>query len=129
MMDHITDMVARAGRAFVAAKGKDPAQEGAALAAWLRSGAEIGPDQREALAQLVTGEWRRKSKPMRPGPGHPYAQALVADLEERLQRYGQRKAKVAKYETAEKFGESVRTVERYKQEADERQAALDSRAK
>lgn len=126
----ITGLVARAGRAFVAAKGKDPAVEGQALAEWLRSGAEIGPDEREMLAELVTGEWRaRKGRPERKGPGTVYAMMLVADLEGRLKSYGPRRSLAAKQDTAKRFGESVRTVERYKQDADERARMIEDRAK
>jgi hypothetical protein len=126
----ITPLVVRAGRAFTAAKGKDPAVEGAALADWLRSGAEIGPAEREMLAELVTGEWRnRKGRPERVGPGHPYAQAIVSDLEKRLREYQPKMALAAKQDTAKAFGESVRTVERYLEESNERKKALATRAK
>jgi hypothetical protein len=55
----ITPLIMRAGRAVIAAKGKNPAVEGEELARWLRSGADIGPAEREMLAELVTGVWRR----------------------------------------------------------------------
>jgi hypothetical protein len=122
----ITPLVVRAGRAFTAAKGKDPAVEGAALADWLRSGAEIGPAEREMLAELVTGEWRnRKGRPERVGPGHPYAHAILSNLENRLREYGPRMALAAKQDTAKAFGESVRTVERYLEEAKAREQAIE----
>lgn len=69
----ITPLIVRAGRAVIAAKGKDPAIEGEELASWLRSGAEIGPAEREMLAELVTGVWRARKGAKKPtGAGHFY---------------------------------------------------------
>jgi hypothetical protein len=126
---NLTNMVARAGRAFVAAKNKSPRVEGADLAAWLRSGAEIGPQERELLAELVTGVWRaNQGRPTRKGPGHAYAQAVVSDLENRLETYGKNMSLAAKQDTAKSFNLSVRDVERYAQESNERKKALSTRA-
>ena len=98
----------RAGRAVIAAKGKDPAIEG------------------EMLADLVTGVWRaRKGARNRPGPGMSTAIALVADLEDRLASYGARRVLLAKQDTAALFGESVCTVERYHSDARELRKAVD----
>jgi hypothetical protein len=122
----ITPLIMRAGRAVIAAKGKDPAIEGEELARWLRSAADIGPAEREMLAELVTGVWRaRKGARNRPGPGMSTAIALVADFEERLASYGARRVLLAKGDTAALFGESVCTVERYHSDAKERREALD----
>jgi hypothetical protein len=54
----ITPLIVKAGRSFVSAKGKDPAEEGAELAEFLRSDEPIGKEERDLLAQLVTGECR-----------------------------------------------------------------------
>ena len=117
--------VARAGRAFVAAKGKDPESAGTALAEYLRSGQPIGAGEREMLAQLVTGEWRnRKGRPERAGPGHPYAVALVEDYRQRCADYGSGGEEAAAQDTAAQFGESRRTVRRYAEEADARDSAV-----
>ncbi|MBR3370906.1 MAG: hypothetical protein IKG52_09765 [Rhodobacteraceae bacterium] len=121
----ITPLVVRAGRAFIAAKGKDPAVEGAALAEWLRSGAEIGPAEREMLADLVTGEWRdRKGAKPRKSPGHSRAKEIVADLNSRLQKYGPKMGEAARQDTANAFGISVRTLSRYMKEAKELEQAI-----
>lgn len=126
IMDHrLTALVARAGRAFVAAKGKDPEIEGAKLAEYLRSDAPLGAAEREVLAEFVTGHWRnRKGRPERLGPGHEYAIALVADYRRRISEYGPRREKVAAQDTAEEFGETARTVRRYYKEARDREAAI-----
>lgn len=126
----LTNMVARAGRAFAAAKNKNPIVEGADLAAWLRSGANIGPEERELLAELVTGAWRaNKGRPTRKGAGHADAQEIVTDLENRLHTYGKNMSLAAKQDTAKKFNLSVRDVERYAQESSDRKKALEARAK
>ncbi len=118
----ITPLVVRAGRSFVAAKGKDPAEEGAALAKFLRSDAPVGPQERELLAQLVTGDWRnRKGRPERVGPGNPYAVALVSDYRRRVAEYGPKGEEAAAQDTAKDFGETTRTVRPYAKEARERE--------
>ena len=121
----IIPLIARAGRAFNAAKGKDPTIEGAKLADFLRSDAPLGPNERELLAQMVTGEWRnKKGRPERVGPGHQYAEAIVADYRDRVSRYGPKGEEAAAQDTAKEFGESTRTVRRYAQEAGDREAAI-----
>jgi hypothetical protein len=116
----ITNIVFRAGRAFVAAKGKDPEVEGKALADWLRSGADIGENERELLAELVTGEMRLpKGRPPRKGPGHPEAQQIVTYYKGLLIEYGPGRSLAAKQDTASHFGLKVRTIETYDQEARE----------
>ncbi len=126
----ITGLVARAGRAFVAAKGKDPAIEGAPLAEFLRSDEPLGAGERELLAALVTGEWGLpKGRPQRVGPGHQDAAALVSDYRRRVSEYGPRREEAAAQDTAAKFGESTRTVRRYVQEAAEREAAIEKAVK
>lgn len=123
--EYITPLIERAGRAFVAAKGKDPMVEGAPLAEWLRSGGEIGPNERELLAQLVTGDWlKRQGRPERKGPGHPDAVAIVSDYRRRVEEYGPKGEEAAAQDTAKEFGESTRTVRRYVQEAKERETTI-----
>lgn len=123
---HITPLIVRAGRAFVAAKGKDPEIEGAALAEWLRSGAEIGEGEREMLAELVTGEWRERPGAKETTPGTPIVKEVVAALRELVER-GEKK-EAAKMTVAGKFGISRATVERYEKITREREDAI-SKAK
>ncbi|MGJ8588800.1 MAG: hypothetical protein ACSHXW_11650 [Yoonia sp.] len=121
----IAPMIVRAGRAFRAVEGKDPEAEGRELAEWLLSGAEIGPSEREMLAELVTGMWRQsKGRPERVGPGHPDARAVVDFYNRCNEKLGPRMTKVAKGQTADKFGISDKTVERYLTEARERSEAI-----
>ena len=123
----ITPLIIRAGRAFTAAKGKDPAIEGAELAEWLRSGAEIGPAEREMLAELVTGEWRnRKGRPDRKGPGHPVAKEIVDYYRRYREEYGPNVEEAAAQATAEKFSISISTVRSYDKERRERDAAIEN---
>src|SRR6056297_321528 len=120
----ITALVARAGRAFIAAKGKDPTVEGKQLAQYLRGDEPIGPNERELLAQLVTGEWRSpKGRPERVGPGHQYAVSLVLAYRRRVSEYGPNGEEAAAQDTALEFDESTRTVRRYLQETRERETA------
>jgi len=126
----IIPLIVRAGRAFVAAKGKDPEIEGAALAEFLRSDEPIGQGERELLAQLVTGEWRMpKGRPERVGPGHPYAVAIVADYRRRRTEYGPKMETAAAQDTAKEFEVKPRTVRRYEQEARKREEALEKAKK
>lgn len=121
---NLIQLVARAGRAFRACEGLDPVVEGAALAEWLRSGAEIGAVERELLAELVTGEWRRpQGAPKRKGAGHQDAIAIVQYYLQALNN--SRGPKDAKHETANSFGISERTVERYLEEGDARNRSQD----
>jgi len=114
----IMNILVRAGRAFRAVEGKDPQIEGRDLAEWLRSGAEIGEAERELLADLVTGEWRQsKGRPNRPGPGSARASEIVAFYTRRNDDLGPRMTKKALHDTAQKFEESDRTIERYLEEA------------
>ena len=120
----IIPFVVRAGRSFVAAKGKKPAEEGAMLAEYLRSDAPIGEQERELLAQLVTGEWRnRKGRPERFGPGHAYAIALVSDYRRRVAENGPKGEEAAAQDTAKTFDETTRTVRRYAKAARDREEA------
>lgn len=120
---NIIHMIVKAGRAFRAVEDLDPEEEGAPLADWLRSGAEIGPAERELLADLVTGEWRRsRGAPNRKGPGHAESIEIVQYYSEVLKAKSVRK--IAKYETSEKFGISERTVERYLEESEARDKAV-----
>ncbi len=121
----ITGLVARAGRAFKPVDGKDPTTEGAALAEFLRSDAPLGPDERELLAQLVTGEWGRPNgRPARVGPGHPYAVALVSDYRRRVAEHGPGGEEAAAQDAARAFDTSPRTVRRYAEEAREREEII-----
>jgi hypothetical protein len=112
------NMLVRAGHAFVAAEGKDPTKEGAELAAWLRSGQPIDENERELLAQLVTGYWRR------PPSGRPRSTRQIQQIADAYQRrkaeYGRGGATAAKQDTAQEFGISVADVTRCNTEANKR---------
>ena len=109
----VTSLVVRAGQAFIKAKGKDPEIEGKPLADWLRSGEQIGEMERELLAQLVTGEWRKlKGRPAVKGSGHSNVQDIAKRYRTLQAEYGPRKSLAAKQDTAEEFSVSERTVER-----------------
>jgi hypothetical protein len=122
----ITPLIVKAGRSFVSAKGKDTAEEGAELAEFLRSDEPIGKEERELLAQLVTGDWRnRKGRPERIGPGHAYAIALVSDYRRRIAENGPNGEEAAAQDTAKHFGETTRTVRRYAKETRDREKAVE----
>ena len=113
--------VVRAGRAFVAAKGKDPAKEGVALAELLRAGCPLGPGERDLLADLVTGEWRDRPGRKDVRPGNQAVVDVVAELR-RLEGEGCKK-EAAKVQVAADFGISRATVENYEKMTNEREAA------
>jgi hypothetical protein len=119
---HITPLVVRAGRGFRAAEGKDPAIEGAALAEWLRSGAEIGEADRELLAQLVTGEWRRSAGGESVNAGQEVVQNVVFELRQRVEK-GEKK-EAAKEAVAQEYGVSRATVENYERMVKDREKAI-----
>lgn len=124
--NNVAPMIVRAGHAFVAAKGKDPAEEGAKLAEFLRSDEPIGKEERELLAQLVTGNWRnRKGRPERFGPGHACAIALVSDYRRRIAENGPNGEEAAAQDTAKDFGVKTRTVRRYAKETRDREKAVE----
>ena len=119
----IIELVARAGGGFIAAKGKDPAVEGAPLAKWLLSDAEIKPGDRELLAELVTGQWRR-SRRRSYGVGSERNQKILAFYHEREAHYGARQKYNAKSDTEDKFGINRTTLQTLLREERERKDAV-----
>ena len=117
-----THLIVRAGRAFVAAKGKDPVEEGAALAEYLRSDRPLGEDERQLLAQLVTGHWRNRTGRQRVSAGSSRVLEIVAALR-KLEADGWKK-EAAKEQVASDFGVSRGTVENYEQMTVEREQLL-----
>lgn len=105
-----------AGAAWRGGKGADPGTEGAALASLLRGGAELRPGERELLAQMITGEWRRGSSRPPLGAGHPRVVEVVTALRA---IGGKRTAAVA--EIAARFDITTRTVEAYEAMVRERE--------
>lgn len=105
-----------AGAAWRSGKEVDPATEGAALASMLRTGMELRPGERELLAQMITGEWRRGSSRPPVGAGHPRVVEVVAALRAVS---GKRTAAVA--EIAARFRLTARTVEAYEAMVQERE--------
>ena len=121
----VANMIIRAGRAFRAAEGKDPEIEGADLADWLLSDAEITKGDREMLAELVTGQWRRKTKASS-AVGSQRVQEILAYYHERVGEYGPRQKKNAKADTIARFGIKLRRLNDYIR--DERKRAKDVQA-
>jgi hypothetical protein len=105
---HFVTAAKRAGQAFAPASDKDPAVEGQALAEYLRSDSPLGKDERELLAQLVLGDWRKP--PHRPtyGAGSNRIMAIVAHYRQ-LVAGGMQKSK-AKHKTGDKFGIQIDRV-------------------
>ena len=101
-MGEFINLVVRAGHAFVAAKGKDPAKEGAALAEYLLSERPLGADERQLLAELVTGLWRSGAGRKEISPGNPKVVEVVAALR-KLEAEGCKK-EAAKMRVAADFG-------------------------
>lgn len=75
-----TGLVSRAGRGFVAAQGKNPEIEGAALAEYLRSDKPLGRGERELLAELVQGHWRKRAGRAAINASQPEVVAVVKYL-------------------------------------------------
>ena len=116
----ITGMVARAGRAFIAAKGRIPEEDGAELAKWLRSGAPILDYDRELLADLVLGKWGRRPTKPETSASHPDVLAVVAAI----------RAGGLQKQVAHSFGISIRTVANYLKMFEELEKAIaDAEAK
>lgn len=128
---HFSQAVRRAGAAFVAAKGKDPTIEGADLAELLLSGAEIGPFEREMLAELVTGEWRRRpgeaGKARELHPESTVVRMIVSSLRDKVACGIQKEA--AKLEVADSYNVSRSTVEKYEKMVLERETAIENAKK
>lgn len=108
-----------AGAAWRGGKEADPATEGAALASMLRTGMELRPGERELVAQMITGEWRRGSSRPPVGAGHPRVVEVVAALRQKLADGAVRKNAVT--DVAARFGLTARTVEAYEAMVQERE--------
>ncbi len=118
-----SNLVARAGRAFVAAKGKDPEIEGALLAEYLLSDRPLGADERTLLAEMVTGCWRKPAGRGKVFPGQRQVIEVVAALREAVDARVPKEA--AKAEVAVKFCLSVGTVENYERDTIQRERAIE----
>lgn len=115
-------LVVQAGRAFVAAKGMDPSEEGKALAEFLRSNNPIGAGERELLAQLVLGEWRKMAGRPEITASTPQVIKVVERLRELINQGWQKEA--AKEQAAKEFKISLATVENYDRMIREREEAV-----
>jgi hypothetical protein len=105
------DAVRRAGRALTASKGQNPEEAGLALANLLRSGAELGPGEREMLAELVTGQWRRRvGPPSRAGERRRVREAVAALRDHYASKGEGRSLAACAEEWAEANGKDVDTV-------------------
>lgn len=118
-----SNLVARAGQAFVAAKGKDPEIEGALLAEYLLSDRPLGADERTLLAEMVTGCWRKPAGRGKVLPGQRQVIEVVAALRVAVDAGVPKEA--AKAEVAAKFGLSVGTVENYERDTIKRERAIE----
>ena len=116
------NLVARAGYGFVAAKGKNPADEGAALAEYLRSSRPLGEVERQLLAELVMGDWRNTAGRKSVYAGSPRVVKIVEALR-KLEADGWKK-EAAKLQVASDFGVSRGTVENYQKMVAEREKHL-----
>ncbi|SEI03392.1 hypothetical protein [Paracoccus alkenifer] len=97
--------VRRAGAAWRAGKGADPATTGGPLADVLRAEVErirhgapsqVGPGERVLLADLVTGELRRGTARPPIGAGHPQVVAVVQYYHVRKHKAARRQPDIAK---------------------------------
>lgn len=123
---HFAKAIRRAGAAFQAAKRKDPTIEGSDLAELLLSGAHIGQGEREMLAELVTGRWRRMAgeagKAREIHPESDIVTRIVSALREKVSNGVKKEA--AKASVAEEFEVHRGTVERYEKMVVERENAV-----
>lgn len=112
----------RAARALRYTENRNPEIEGEPLAKYLRSNFPLGPAEREMLAELVVGNWRR----------HPFGKIVAAGQESvkeivveyrRLVSEGLPKT-ITKMDTAKFFKISVSKVEKYIKLIEDREAAL-----
>ena len=115
--------ISLAGRAFVAAKGKDPTIEGAELAKRLLSDHPLSKGQRKLLAELVTGEWRRRAGRTQLTPSTPIVKDVVARLRE-LKEEGW-PIEAAKKQVSSEFGVKRSTIDSYEKMTLEREAAVE----
>jgi hypothetical protein len=120
---YFTEMVVRAGRAFVAAKGKNPIEEGGPLAEYLRSERPLGADERQMLADLVTGDWRNRAGRKEVTPSSPRVIKIVKAL--RKHEADGMKKEAAKMQVASDFGVARATVENYERMTREREEATE----
>lgn len=100
-----------AGRAFKAAKGKNPAIEGKDLANYLLSDRPLGLMERQLLAELILGEWRKPAGRGEVLPGQTRVVEVVKALRDK-EGDGEKK-EAAKLAVATEFGLSRSTVENY----------------
>jgi len=115
--------IALAGRAFVAAKGKDPIIEGAELAKHLLSDRPLSRGERKLLAELVTGEWRRPAGRTQLTPSTPIVKDVVARLRW-LKKEGWL-TEAAKAQVSSEFGVKRSTIDSYEKMTVEREAAVE----
>ena len=89
---------------------------------YLRSDRPLGEDERQLLAQLVTGHWRNRTGRQRVSAGSSRVLEIVAALR-KLEADGWKK-EAAKEQVASDFGVSRGTVENYEQMTVEREQLL-----
>ena len=118
-------LVRKAAHAFIAAKGKNPATEGKELADYLRSDAPLGPGERDLLAEMVAGEWRRRAGGSRAALSPDKKQEAVRRLRSLVD--GGMKKEAAKLQVAGEFGISRTTLEEIESESIERERARNPR--
>jgi hypothetical protein len=114
----------RIGHAM-AAKGEDYETAGADLARYLRSDKPLGPEEREILAQLVTGELRRPRG--RPPKSPSNAEVVESSLQVRSNPSKAKKDAIGA--NVKKLGKSWRTLERHDSMVSERKRVIEEAKK
>lgn len=118
-----TNAIALAGRAFVAAKGKDPENEGVELAKYLRADRPLSRAERELLAELVLGQWGSCAGRRPVLAGSPIVIEPVKRLRELVAKGWPKEA--AKVQVADEFSISLSSVEGYEKLVKEREQKIE----
>ena len=117
-----TNIVVQAGRAFIAAKGRDPEKDGRALADYLLSDEPLGPEERRLLAELALGNWRRP----RGAPNINWSRKaeIVAAFRAKALELGARRKTAAVSHVAAQFKLSETTMRSYVAEIEDREKVV-----
>lgn len=115
--------VIRAGRAFVEAKNADPTIEGKELAEYLASDSPLGRGEREMLADLVIGAWRKPTGRRQVTAGQRHVEDVVTTLREKVKE-GWKKEAAKKFAMEKHKIKSKATVEKYEKMIIQREKLL-----
>ena len=117
-----SNIVVQAGRAFIAAKGRDPEVDGRALADYLLSDEPLGPDERRLLAEMALGNWRRPRGA--PTLRWPRKVEIVAAFRAKELELGPRRKTAAMCLVAAQFKLSETTMRSYVAEIEDREKVM-----